>query len=176
MLLYKLYNNPGVTFTRNDIIARKEDILQWIKDEKPKYYICQQLGCKPETLNSYLKKMGIEYAGQRNKKGQHKGQNVYKNSNYYTDHNVYIASSKLRDKLLRDGRKDEQCELCGLSMWLGEKIPLELHHKNNNRFDNNFDNLQILCPNCHAVQPNNSGANIGEYNIYGVVAQSAGGK
>lgn len=54
-------------------MERKKEILQWVKDEKPKYYICQQLGCKPETLNLYLKKMGIEYAGQRNKKGQHKG-------------------------------------------------------------------------------------------------------
>jgi hypothetical protein len=35
--------------------------------------MCEQLHCKPETLNSYLKKMGIEYAGQPNKKGRNVG-------------------------------------------------------------------------------------------------------
>lgn len=48
---------------RTDILEQKESILQWIAEEQPKSYICQQLKCKPETLNSYLKKMGIEYAG-----------------------------------------------------------------------------------------------------------------
>ena len=48
---------------RTDILARKEEILQWIAEEQPKNYMCKQLGCKQETLNSYLKKMGIEYAG-----------------------------------------------------------------------------------------------------------------
>ena len=54
---------------RTDILERKEDILQWIREERPKSYMCQQLSCKQTTLNSYLEKMGIEYAGQQNKKG-----------------------------------------------------------------------------------------------------------
>ena len=49
---------------RTDILERKEEILQWIAEEQPKSYMCKQLDCKQETLNSYLKKMGIEYAGQ----------------------------------------------------------------------------------------------------------------
>lgn len=53
---------------RTDILKRKNEILQWISEERPKCYICQQLGCKQETLNSYLKKMNIEYAGQQAKK------------------------------------------------------------------------------------------------------------
>lgn len=163
-----------MVITRNDIIQRKEEILKWIEEERPKYYICQQLGCRQETLNRHLEKMGIEYAGQQNKKGQFKGTVPYKEARCYFDNSVYISSSKLRDKLLRDGLKDKKCEFCGLSLWQGEDIPLELHHKNNNRYDNSLDNLQILCPNCHAIQPGNSGANIGKYEN-GSVAQLAGG-
>ena len=48
-------------------------------------------------------------------------------------------------------------------MWQGKKLPLELHHKNNNHYDNSLINLQILCPNCHSIQEGNSGANIGKY-------------
>ena len=72
---------------RTDILERKDDILRWIEEERPKSYICQQLGCKPETLNSYLKKMGIEYAGQQSKKGQYKGGAAYRPAMYYIENN-----------------------------------------------------------------------------------------
>ena len=36
---------------RTDILEKKEEILQWIKEERPKSYMCQQLGCEQETLN-----------------------------------------------------------------------------------------------------------------------------
>ena len=139
---------------RTDILDRKEEILQWIKEEQPKCYIAAQLKCKPETLNHYLKEMNIEYAGQQNKKGQQKGSNIYKQASEYLGTDKQIKSSELKYKILRDGLKEYKCEKCGLSTWLNEEIPLELHHKNGNHYDNNFDNLIILCPNCHALEEN----------------------
>lgn len=148
---------------RTDILDRKEEILQWIAEEQPKVYMAKQLHCKQETLNSYLKKMGIEYDGQQSKKGQYKGGLVYKPASYYIDNNIIISSSKLREKLIRDGVKEAKCEICGISTWFDVNLPLELHHKDGNHFNNHLDNLQILCPNCHAIQNGNSGANIGAY-------------
>lgn len=139
---------------RTDILERKEDILQWIREERPKSYMCQQLNCKQTTLNSYLEKMGIEYAGQQNKKGQQKGTNLYKPASYYFDNKQQINSHKLKEKLIRDRLKENKCELCGIDTWQGVKISLELHHKNGDHYDNSFENLQILCPNCHAIQEN----------------------
>ena len=139
---------------RTDILERKEDILQWIREERPKSYMCQQLNCKQTTLNSYLEKMGIEYAGQKNKKGQQKGTNLYKPASYYFDNKQQINSHKLKEKLIRDRLKENKCELCGIDTWQGVKISLELHHKNGDHYDNSFENLQILCPNCHAIQEN----------------------
>ena len=148
---------------RTDILERKEDILRWIEEERPKSYMCAELKCKQTTLNSYLEKMGIEYAGQQNKKGQFKGSNKYKPASDYFDNSKPIQSFKLKEKLFRDGLKDEKCEICGVSIWQGVKLPLELHHKNGNHLDNSFENLQILCPNCHSIQEGNSGANKGKY-------------
>lgn len=148
---------------RTDILERKTEILQWIEQERPKSFMCQELKCKPETLNSYLEKMGIEYKGQQNKKGQHKGTNTYKPALYYIENQIPIASTKLREKIIKDGLKKDECELCGISTWQGKKLPLELHHKNNNHFDNSLSNLIILCPNCHSIQEGNSGSNIGKY-------------
>ena len=42
------------------------------------------------------------------------------------------------------------CESCGLSKWLDEPIPLELHHIDGDNRNNSKENLQVLCPNCHA--------------------------
>jgi len=73
----------------------------------------------------------------------------------------------LRDKLIRDGIKEKKCELCGLSTWMGKELPLELHHKDGNHYNNELSNLEIVCPNCHSIQEGNSGANIGRYNSLG---------
>lgn len=148
---------------RDDIMERKDEILQWIKEERPKSFICEQLMCRPETLNSYLKKLGIEYAGQQNKSGQQKGSNKYITAEEYIHNGSYVKSTVLRAKLIRDGIKENKCELCGVSEWMGEILPLELHHKDGNHFNNDFNNLQILCPNCHAIQGGNAGANAGRY-------------
>ena len=47
--------------------------------------------------------------------------------------------------------KERKCESCGLTEWKGEEIPLELHHIDGNHFNNDLDNLQLLCPNCHSL-------------------------
>ena len=51
---------------------------------------------------------------------------------------------------------NNKCELCG---W-GEinrytnKVPLQIHHKDGNCMNNRPENLQLLCPNCHALTEN----------------------
>ena len=68
------------------------------------------------------------------------------------DNECFINSSKLRNKLIEEGVKEDKCEICGLSEWLGEHIPLELDHIDSNHENNNLVNLQIICPNCHAIE------------------------
>jgi hypothetical protein len=146
---------------RTDILEHKEEILRWIEEGKSKAFISKQLHCKQETLNSYLKKMNIEYAGRQD---WNKGlpSNKYISAAEYIKKDC-VKSHILKQKLIRDGIKECKCEICGLTKWLGKDIPLELHHKDGNHFNNQFDNLQILCPNCHALQEGNSGANVGNY-------------
>lgn len=68
-----------------------------------------------------------------------------------------IASSKLRNRLLKEGLKEHKCERCGRTEWEGEPIPLQLHHINGDRTDNRLENLQLLCPNCHTLTDNYCG-------------------
>ncbi len=72
----------------------------------------------------------------------------------------YAFTHGLRGRLLKEGRKKHQCEGCGLSQWRGQPISLELHHVNGVANDHQIENLQLLCPNCHAQTSNYRGKNI----------------
>lgn len=67
----------------------------------------------------------------------------------YLSNKVKITSHKLRLRLLQEKIFPYKCSCCGLDKWLGNPIPLELHHKNGNKEDNSLDNLELRCPNCH---------------------------
>ena len=71
------------------------------------------------------------------------------NSNY--------SSYDLKKRLIQENIKEQKCEKCGRTEWNGEPIPLELHHINGDHSDNRLENLQILCPNCHAQTGNYRG-------------------
>jgi hypothetical protein len=143
---------------RLDILEQRSLIEKWIAENRPKAFMCCELRCKPITLDSYLKKMGIEYAGNRGGKG--KPCPYRKSARYYLHKGSLIHSNKLKQKLLEDKLKSSRCEECEREMWQGRPIPLELHHINGDRFDNRLNNLQLLCPNCHALTDNNAGKGI----------------
>lgn len=70
-----------------------------------------------------------------------------------------VSSTRLRELLLKEGMKEHKCENleCGLTEWHNLPIPLQLHHINGDRTDNRLENLQLLCPNCHALTDNYCG-------------------
>lgn len=47
--------------------------------------------------------------------------------------------------------QDHTCNKCKLKEWLGEQITLELEHKDGNNQNNERENLECLCPNCHSL-------------------------
>lgn len=147
---------------RTDIEDRKEDIKFWISTNQSKAFMCRELKCKPETLNWWLNKMELNYQGNKSGKGIKKANNR-KNAIEYLSSNGHISAHRLRIKLIQDGFKEHKCEICNLKEWNNEKIPLELHHIDGNRYNNTYENLQVVCPNCHSLTENNSGKNKGNY-------------
>ena len=71
-----------------------------------------------------------------------------------------FQSFKLKRRLFQDNLKEPKCELCGWAeVSLDGRIPVELDHINGDRYDNRLENLRILCPNCHSLQPTHRGKN-----------------
>lgn len=51
------------------------------------------------------------------------------------------------------------------------KVPLEINHKNGNWTDNSESNLELICPNCHSLEPTYKALNKGNgrYKVPGVI-------
>lgn len=144
---------------RTDIIARKEEILKWIEENQSKAFISRELNCKQETLNRYLKDWGIDYSGNQGGKGTAKPNSKNMPLLQYLAESKDVQTNKIRRKLLEEGYKQHKCECCGNTEWLGQPIPLEVHHIDGNRNNNTIENFQLLCPNCHAFTDSYRGKN-----------------
>jgi hypothetical protein len=59
-----------------------------------------------------------------------------------------IASRRVRDYLLE--KFDGRCSQCGLNVWMGKPLVVELEHKDGNSENNRPENVCLLCPNCHS--------------------------
>lgn len=64
------------------------------------------------------------------------------------------VSDNIRSYLFE--KYDNKCQLCGWGVIhpITGKIPLEIHHIDGDKTNNKEENLQLLCPNCHALTVN----------------------
>jgi hypothetical protein len=46
--------------------------------------------------------------------------------------------------------RGNKCEVCGITQHNGKPITFQIDHINGDRNDNRFENLKIICPNCHS--------------------------
>ena len=78
----------------------------------------------------------------------------------YLNNKRKIKPLELKNKLIKAKIKEHKCEICNLSLWNKEPIPIQLHHIDGNNQNNSLSNLHILCPNCHAQTNNYCGKNV----------------
>jgi len=64
----------------------------------------------------------------------------------------YNKSISIKPHIIK--QRGHKCEGCGLSEWREVVIPIELHHVDGDRTNNDPSNLQLLCCNCHALTHN----------------------
>jgi transcriptional regulator with XRE-family HTH domain len=60
----------------------------------------------------------------------------------------------IKFRLIKEGFKENRCESCGITSWMGKPLSMELHHINGDGCDNGLENLELLCGNCHSQTDN----------------------
>ena len=78
--------------------------------------------------------------------------------NIFTKLNQPVKGGLILAELLKI--RKYSCECCGLSEWNGIPITLQAHHKDGDKTNNELENLQLLCPNCHSQTENYCSKNI----------------
>ncbi len=126
-----------------------EDIITTVKEVKSLGQLLEKLG---------LKQAGGNYANMKNNLQRlnvdtsHWTGKAWNKNEQLKDWKDYKRSANLKKHLIK--LRGVICECCKLAHWLDAEIPLEVHHKDGNRTNNNENNLQLLCPNCHALTDN----------------------
>lgn len=139
----------------------QQEIKQFVQESISYTQLAEKLGySKPSssgsissTIKQMIDELGLDIS-------HFKGQGWNKdNFNYsrFKNGNRIKSSYALRAIVALRGYK---CERCGLSEWLGEPIPLEVHHVDGQNLNSELENLILLCPNCHALTNNYRGRNV----------------
>ena len=128
----------------------KEKFIKVCNESPSMAKACQQLGLHWNTFYRYAKKFEC-YKPNPGLKGYNKAStSKIKTQDILEGKYPQYQTFKLKNRLLKEHIKEPVCECCGNSEWMGNPIPLELHHKNGDRTDHTLSNLMLLCPNCHA--------------------------
>lgn len=140
------------------VVFDKEYVEKIVKECFSIADFCRAVGWQPrgdnyKTFHRYVKEYNLDtshFTGIRS--------NIGNRLNFYNElsakdyaNSKCVRGQTLIKKLIKENIKHPKCEICGLSEWNGVDIPLELHHIDGNHFNNDFENIQLLCPNCHAL-------------------------
>lgn len=128
----------------------EEEIRRIVKESVSTREVAEKLGYKKDgggtiaSLNKMFKDLDLDTS-------HFKGQSWNKDNYNYDSFKQFSykknGSSTCKALIALRGLK---CEKCGITEWLGQPINLEVHHINGDRTNNELENLQLLCPNCHS--------------------------
>ena len=147
-------------FDMNSRNFTKEQIEEAVEKTNSIAEAVRFLGCSRDTVLRNAARFGIVL-----KKNQGHRETATLSANQVFQKESKVSKSCLVYHLKQE--REWKCECCGLVEWQGKKLPLEVHHINGDRTDQRRENLQILCPNCHAVTGNWRSGNLGVHTKYG---------
>jgi hypothetical protein len=128
-----------------------EDILKYAKQAKTLGELVSLLGLKSAggnfcTIRNKLQLLKIECSH-----WESDDRKAWSRGKQLKDWSQYNRAANLKPHLIKE--RGHKCENCEMELWLGEKIPLEIHHIDGDRTNNALENLELRCCNCHSLTP-----------------------
>ena len=133
----------------------KESLLEIIHTSRSLSEILRRLTLKEKgsnlmSLKKYINYFGIDISeiGMKLNTKQKKIRKWMNEEIFKEDSLVDTQSAKRR--ILEEELLEYKCLKCdNIGEWFGEKLTLQLEHKNGKNNDHRLENLEFLCPNCH---------------------------
>lgn len=141
------------------VLFTKEEIVEACNSSPTMSQAAKKLDLPFKLLRRVAKQYGCfkPNRGGKGVKGERGGSPKMSLQDIFNGKHPSYGANKLRQRLISEGFKPHTCEKCGLSEWLGQPIPIELHHIDGNPHNHSLNNLQILCNNCHTLTDNYRG-------------------
>lgn len=123
----------------------EEQIVEAVKSSKSIAEVLRRINLKPFGSNYITLKRKIAHL---NLDTSHFTGELWSKNQSIKQVQEYKCTSALKKCLLK--QRGHQCESCKLTEWLNLPITIELDHIDGNNFNNDINNLRLLCPNCHS--------------------------
>jgi hypothetical protein len=137
--------NHKEKFTDNELIEKYNELKTLSK-------IAHYFKVPDITIYRRSKKLGLEYKiGGANKK--------FELNDILNGLHPQYPTLKLKNRLIKENLLENKCSICGINNWLGKEIKLQLDHIDGNSHNHLFENLRLLCPNCHSQTETYCGKN-----------------
>lgn len=139
--------------------------------------LCSKLGLRG-TSGYYLKiletirknRLSTEHFGtilkKRNIKIDSKGKFAPLSDEEFFSNGTKRNGESIVKRLISNKYREYKCENCGINEWDGKPLRLQVHHVNGDHNDNRIENIQLLCPNCHAQTDTYARNNITNVNSF----------
>jgi len=132
-----------------------EQFIRAVKDSGSVKQVLEKIGLVQAGGNYAHVKELIDRMGLDTSHFHGQGWRKNKYDPIYSLHEIMVRNSTyrtcaLKERLFKEGIKQNKCEECGMTKWRDKHIAMELHHINGVCNDHRLKNLKILCPNCHS--------------------------
>ena len=114
---------------------------------------CVKIGMHFNTFKKHAQRIGCYNPNASGKGISKRNANKIKLIDILNGEYPSYQTFKLKKRLIIEGFKENKCERCETDSWMGEEIQIELDHIDGDSNNHKFENLRMLCPNCHSQTP-----------------------
>lgn len=117
-------------------------------------------GSSTDVLKRRIAELNCDISHFGSKKSNRVANNIkYTLDEILVENSTYANITRLKQRLVKEGKMEYKCTNCGIIEWQGQILSLHLDHINGINNDHRIENLRFLCPNCHSLTDTYAGKN-----------------